>query len=195
LLTWKRFFLLAIVGVALAASVRAQTWGVGATYGSVNNINHTFSFDGFKPSEVTGWVDYRMEKLTLLRFTYGSMWTAGSNSGQTVVTPGGPVVMPGYKDRINYLTIDVSYLFWEGFFTSGVFGGIGGYGINPQAVAPEFATFQDADQKAFGLNFGVDGEFRVMQSLAVVLRLTYHNIAADPRRQFFNADAGLVARF
>ena len=33
------------------------------------------------------------------------------------------------------------------------------------------------------------------KNLGIVLRLTYHNISASPRRQFFNADAGFVGRF
>jgi hypothetical protein len=198
LLTWKRSLLLAGFGVALAAPALPQspgTWGIGATYGSVNNVDDSFSLDGFKPSEYTIWADYRMERSTLLRMTYGSMWTTQALAGQTVTTPGGPATMPGYKERINYLTVDVSYTYWEGFYTGGIFGGIGGYSFNPQPVAPEFAASQDLDQKVFGWNAGLDGEFRVAKNFAIVLRLTYHNILADPHRQFFNADAGFVARF
>jgi hypothetical protein len=195
LLTWKRSLLLAFVGVALAAPALPQTWGIGATYGSVNNINNSFTLDGFKPSEYTLWADYRMEKATLLRMTYGSMWTAQALAGQTVTTPGGPATMPGYKERINYLTVDASYIYWEGFYTGGLFAGVGGYSFKPQPVAPEFAASQDLDQRVFGWNAGLDGEFRLAKYLALVLRVTYHNISAAPHRQFFNADAGFVARF
>lgn len=198
MLTWKRSLLLAVFGAAMAAPARPQTssFGLGASYGAVNGVDDSFSLDGFHPSVVTGWFDYRMEKATLLRMTYGSMWTAGSNSGQTITTPGGSVTMPGYKDRINYLTVDVSYQLFQGFFTSGLFAGIGGYQVKPQLVAPEFAPYQDVNEKSFGFNGGVDGEFRVTANFAVVLRLTYHNISADPtRRQFFNAELGFVGRF
>ena len=101
----------------------------------MNDVNDSFDLDGFKPSEYTLWVDYRMEKTTLLRMTYGSMWTTQALAGQTVTTPSGPQTMPGYKERINYLTADVSYVYWQGFYTGGIFGGIGGYSVNPQPVA------------------------------------------------------------
>lgn len=195
MLTWKRSLLLALFGVALAAPALAQTWGLGATYGSVNDVNESFTLDGFKPSEYTVWVDYRMEKTTLLRMTYGSMWTTQALAGQTVTTPDGPATMPGYKERINCLTVDVSYVYWEGFYTGGLFAGVGGYSFQPQPVAPEFAAYQDLDERVFGWNAGVDGEFRLAKYLAFVLRFTYHNVSAHPHRQFFNADAGLVARF
>jgi len=195
-LTWKRWLLCSLAAAALAAPARAQqTFGLGATYGSVNDISHSFSLDGFKPSEYTVFFDYRLEKATLLRLTYGSMWTEQARVGTTVTTPSGPQTVPTAKERINYLSVDVSYLFWEGFYTGGVFGGIGGYSFNPQPMPAGFEAYQDLDTKVFGFNLGLDGEFRVLQNLSVVLRFTYHNVAASPRRQFFNADAGLVARF
>lgn len=198
MLTWKRSLLLALFGAALAAPARPQTfqtWGIGATYGSVNDVSKSFTADGFKPSEYTIWVDYRMERTTLLRVTYGSMWTTQAYAGQTVETSGGSSTMPGYKERINYLTVDASYVYWYGFYTGGIFGGLGGYSFNPQPVAPEYASYQDQDERVFGWNAGVDGEFRVLKNLSVVLRLAYHNVSAHPHRQFFNADAGFVARF
>ncbi len=197
-MTWKRSLLLAFFGAVLAAPALAQSpqmWGIGATYGSVNNVKHSFSLDGFKPSEYTIWADYRLEKATLLRVTYGSMWTTQALAGQTVETPAGPAAMPGYKERINYLTVDVSYTYWGGFYTAGIFAGVGGYSFKPQPVAPGFAAYQDLDERVFGFNGGVDGEFRIVKNLGLVLRFTYHNAATSPHRQFFNADAGLVARF
>ena len=195
MLNWKRSVLLVLVVVTRAVPARAQTWGLGATYGSVNDINESFTLDGFKPSEYTLWVDYRMEKATLLRMTYGSMWTTQALAGQPVTTAVGPATMPGYKERINFVTVDVSYTYGADFYTGGLFVGVGGYGFKPQAVAPEYATYQDHDERVFGWNAGVDGEFRLAKHFAFVLRFTYHNIAAHPHRQFFNADAGLVARF
>lgn len=191
----KKSLLFLVAGAALASSALAQTWGLGATYGSVNNVNESFTLDGFKPSEYTFWADYRVEKKTLLRMTYGSMWTEQAQAGSTVQTPTGSVTVPGFKERINYLTVDVSYLLWDGFYTSGLFAGFGGYQFNPEPVPPEYAAYQDSSEKVFGWNAGVDGEFRVLKQLAIALRFTYHNISAHPHRQFFNADAGVVARF
>jgi hypothetical protein len=201
--TWMKRCLGALAGLVLALPARAQMFGLGysslfgisATYGSVNDVSHSFNFDGFKPSEWTVSFDYRIEHAALLRLTYGSMWTEQSQSGQTVTTPEGPVFVPSAKEHVNYITADASYLYSEGFYTGGVFGGIGGYQYKPEAMPAGFEQFQDPNQKFFGFNFGVDGEFRVARGFSLLLRLTYHYITASPARQFFNADAGVVARF
>lgn len=176
---------------ALARAAQSQTFGIGATYGSVNDVSNSFALEGFKPSEYTVFGDFNFEKEALLRMTYGSMWTEQSQSGQVV----NGVFVPSAKEHVNYLTLDASYLFVESFYTAGLFGGIGGYQYKPEPMPAGFEQFQDPDAKYFGFNLGVDGEFRVTKSVGIVLRLTYHNFAAHPRRQFFNADGGLVARF
>lgn len=191
MLTWKRFLLCAVAGAALAAPARSQAFGIGATYGSVNDISHSFSFDGFKPSEYTIFGEYHFEKESLLRLTYGSMWTEQAQSGMTI----NGFYVPAAKERINYFTGDASYVFGEDYYLGGFFGGVGAYNFNPQPMPPEAAAYQDLDQTVFGINLGVDGEFRVLKNLSIVLRLTYHNVWANPHRQFFNADAGLVAKF
>jgi len=192
---WRKALFPILCGFALAAPARSQNWGVGATYGSVNNVANEFTLSGFKPSEYTIWVDYAVEKDVWLRLQYGSMWTPQAFAGQTIQTPTGTATVPGTKERINYFDVDVSYHFWEGFFTSGIFLGIGGYGFNPEAMPAEFVSYQGKDQTVFGLSVGVEGEFRVTKVFGAVLRLTYHTIWADPHRQFLNADAGVVARF
>ncbi len=187
----KTWILGIFAAAALAPAAHSQTFGVGATYGSVNDVSHSFTLEGFKPSEYTVFADYNLERATLLRMTYGSMWTEQSQSGQVV----NGVFVPSAKEHVNYVDLDASYLFRESFYTAGVFGGIGGYQYKPEPMPAGFEQFQDPNEKYFGFNLGVDGEFRVMKNVGIVLRLTYHNIAAHPRRQFFNADAGLVGRF
>jgi Outer membrane protein beta-barrel domain len=196
-LTWKKWILCSLAGAALAAAALSQepNFGVGATYGSENDVSHSVSLGGFQPSQYTIFVDYRLEKAALLRLTYGSIWTKQSQAGTIVTTPGGQVGMPNFKERINYLAADVSYLYSEGFYTGGLFGGIGGYQVNPQPVPPEFAPYADPSERVFGFNLGVDGEFRIVKSLSALLRFEYQNVATHPRRQFVTADAGLVARF
>jgi hypothetical protein len=197
--SWKKWSLVAIAGVFLAPATRAQVFGPGtdslfgisATYGSVNDVSHSFNLSGFKPSEWTVSFDYRIEHAALLRLTYGSMWTEQSLSGQTV----NGVFVPSAKEHVNYVTADASYLYSEGFYTGGIFGGIGGYQYNPEPMPAGFEAYQDPNKKFFGFNLGVDGEFRVTKILGVVLRLQWHYVNAHPRREFFNADAGLVARF
>lgn len=184
---------------ALACGVRAQNAsqniGVGATVGLVDDISADFSSGSFKHSDVNGWVDYRFEKASLLRVTFGSMRIGQTHSESTVDTPDGPVAVPLIKERVGYVTVGASYLFWEGWFTSGLFGGIGGYHIKPDAVAPPFTQFADQKQTVFGWHFGAEAIFRVYRNAGIVLRLTYHNVSATPHRQFLNANTGAVIRF
>lgn len=185
----------ALVWTALATLGRAQTFGVGGSVGLVNDAND-FHLDGFKPSEVTGWLDYQFEKNALLRATYGSMRTRQANSEQTVTTVnGGSLALPEMKERIGYVNLGVSYLVTEGFVQSGLFAGIGGYGFRPDVVGGDFAPFADGKETVFGWHAGGEGFFRLYRSAALVIRLTYHNVSAHPHRQLVNADAGLSWRF
>lgn len=184
--------------VALAALARpaaAQRFAVGGSAGIVNDVSSGVEFSGFQWGEATGWFEYKMEEHTALRLTYGSMWTQQSKSGATVTTDDGDLTLPELDERVGYGIVSVSYLLWEGFFTSGLFAGIGGYGIRPDEVPPEAEPYADPDETVFGWHAGADGEFRVWKNLALVIRLTYHNVSAHPHRQFLNADGGVVFRF
>ena len=187
--------LLVLACAGLAASATAQNFGLGISLGLPNDVSDEVHLDNFDHSEVTGWVDYRIAQSTLLRLTYGNMRTRQARSQTVVQTPTGPVTLPEFKERIEYGTLGVSYLFWEGFYTSGVFAGVGVYGVRPDSVPPDIAEHADEHETVFGWHAGLDGEFRLYHHLSLVLRLTYHNFAAHPHRQFLNADAGFVARF
>ena len=191
----KTLFVGAILWAVIVPLAQAQTFGVGGSVGIVNDGSVDWTLDGFKRSEVTGWFDYRFEKSSLLRFTYGSMRIKQTHSEETIVTPDGSVTVPKMKERVGYVTIGVSYLFWEGFFTSGILAGIGGYGIRPDTVTPDVAAYADRKETVFGWHIGSEAVFRVYKNLGIVGRLTYHNVSAHPHRQLLNADAGLVARF
>ena len=128
--------LLVLACAGLAASARAQNFGLGVTLGLPNDVSDEVHLDNFDHSEVTGWFDYRIEQSTLLRLTYGKMRTRQARSQTVVQTPTGPVTLPEFKERIEYGTLGVSYLFWEGFYTSGVFAGVGVYGVRPDSVPP-----------------------------------------------------------
>jgi Outer membrane protein beta-barrel domain len=191
-----RTALLACAMTAVGAlSVRAQNFGIGGAAGIVNDVSTGATFSDFQWGEANGWFEYKMEPNTVLRLMYGSMWTQQSRSGAVVTTPDGTLTLPELDENVNYGIVSVSYLFWEGFFTSGLFAGIGGYGIRPDPVPPEAEPYADEDETVFGWHAGVDGEFQVHKQLGLVLRFTYHNVSAHPHRQFLNADAGVVFRF
>ena len=184
-----------VAAAAVGRPAAAQVFAVGGSAGIVNDVSSDVEFSGFKWGEATGWFEYKFEESAVLRLTYGSMWTQQSRSGATVATPDGSLTLPELDERVGYGIVSVSYLLWEGFFTSGLFAGIGGYGIRPDAVPEVAQPYADRDETVFGWHAGADGEFRVWKNVSLVIRLTYHNISAHPHRQFVNADGGVVARF
>lgn len=184
-----------ILLAALAPCARAQKFGIGGSVGLVNDVSDELTLDGFEHSEVTGWIDYQFEKRSLLRLTYGSMRTQQSGNATITVPEDSGTVTRDLKERVNYWTLGVSYLLFEGFFTSGLFAGIGGYHIKPDVVPPGFEGPHDLNETVFGWHAGSEAIFKVFKNVGLVGRLTYHNVSAHPHRQWLNVDAGVVARF
>jgi hypothetical protein len=195
---WKRLLSCgALVFFAVSGSALAQGWRVGASAGLVNDVKGTFRLGKFGDRDVNGWIDFIADDQVAIRATFGSLKVNGSQAGHSVsLTPGAPpTTLPDFKDRINYGTLGVSYEFFEGNYTSGVFAGIGAYRNDPESVDPALRPYQDPNQTVFGWHVGVDGNFRVFSRVSIVVRLTYHYTTRDPRRQLLNADAGLQYRF
>ena len=195
----RRTLLLCAVAAGLAGTapmpVFAQSFGIGGAAGIVNDVSGDVEFSGFKWGDANGFFEYKIEKSTVFRATYGSMWTQQSKSESVVTTPDGPVTLPEMNESVRYGIVSVSYLVWQGYFTSGLFAGIGGYGIRPAAVPVDLEPYADPEETVFGWHAGVDGEFQVSRQVGVVLRFTYHNVSAHPHRQFVTADGGAVFRF
>lgn len=185
-------FLLSAVS---SATCLAEDWGVGASIGLVNDVERRFRLDEFEPRDGSAWVDFRLEERVVLRGTAGSMKTTGDNAGRVVEIAGADVVLPDLDQRIDYGTVGVSYLFWEGDYTSGIFGGIGGYRVDPDRAPPEIAVFRDRNETVFGWHIGVDGDLRILARLSLVGRLTYHKIRSESGRSILTANAGAVLRF
>jgi len=180
----------------LAQTARAQGWGVGASAGLVNNVDHRFRLDEFRRHDVNAWVEYELEEKVLLRGTFGSLRVSGANAGTTPIIDGSVgAPLPDLTDRINYGTLGVAYEFWEGTYTSGLFAGIGGYRIEPQAVEPGLENFRDARETVFGWHVGAEGAVQIAARLSVLARLTLHKIKATSGRSVLTANAGLVYRF
>ena len=195
----RRTLLLCAVAAGLAGTAPmpmvAQSFGFGGAAGIVNDVSGDVEFSGFKWGDANGFFEYRIEKSTMFRATYGNMWTQQSKSESVVTTPDGPVSVPKMDESVRYGIVSVSYLFWQDYFTSGLFAGIGGYGIRPATVPVDLEPFSDPEETVFGWHAGVDGEFQVTRQVGVVLRFTYHNVSAHPHRQFVTADGGAVFRF
>jgi len=189
-------FILASAGILLSYGVAlAQGWGVGASVGLTNDVDHRFALDEFRRHDVNAWVQYELEERVVLRGTFGSLRVSGSKAGMTRNIGGSPAPLPDLTDRINYGTLGVSYEFWEGTYTSGLFAGIGGYRIAPDAVEPALESFRDVRETVFGWHVGLDGAVQLTRRLSVLARLTLHKIKSAEGHSILTANAGLVYRF
>jgi len=188
---------LAAAGAALApATAAGQVFGVGGSLGWTNDVSGTDAqFDSFKFGTYSGLFEYNMEESVSLRLVGGTLKTKQTSSGAVIQTPVGSTTVPELGERVNYGMVSASYRFWEGFFTSALFGGIGGYGIHPDDVDPAYAGVADRHETVFGWHLGTEGEFTVTKSVWIDLRLTYHNVSAHPHRQFVAAEMGATWRF
>jgi hypothetical protein len=187
----RRFAPILIFAVISAAPALAQEWGVGGSLGLVNDVEHRIRLDNFDPRDRNLWVDFQIQDRALLRATFGSIETRSSKSELIVDDE----LLPEMNVDIDYLTLGVSYLFWEGDFTSGLFGGIGGYHVDPDPVPEGFEEFGDPKETVFGLHAGVDADLRVISRLSIVGRLTFHKPFSDTNRYLLVASAGLQFRF
>jgi hypothetical protein len=178
-----------------AAPALGQDWGVGASIGLATDVEHRIRVGQFDPRDLNAWVDFALEDRVLLRGTLGSIKTKGAKAGGIADIDGEEVVLPDLKVRIDYVNVAVSYQFWEGDFTSGLFGGIGGYKVNPDRVEPEFRGFEDPKETVVGFHAGVDGDLRVISRLSIVGRITFHKIFSDTNRSLLTANVGAVLRF
>ena len=195
-MTTRNRFLLVVAALVLAASAaRAQDWAVGAGVGLVNDIERHFRLDDFESQDGQLWVDYLVDEDVVLRGTAGSMKVHGDNAGRGAVLGTSPVVLPDLETRIDYMTIGVSYQFAEGTFTSGLFGGIGGYRIRPEEVAPQLRPFRDRRETVFGWHLGVEGDVRVVSRVSLIGRLEFHNVLSESKRSILTALAGAAYRF
>ena len=179
----------------VAAPALAEDWAVGASIGLTNDVERSFRLDEFHSRDANAWVDFQLEDRVLLRGTFGSLKVNGDNAGLTTVVGGSAVTLPDLKTRIDYATVGISYQFWEGDYTSGIFGGIGGYKVNPDPVEQDITNFRDRNETVFGWHFGVDGDLRVISRLSIVGRITYHYVVSESKRSLLTANAGAVFRF
>ena len=183
-----------LLGILTAPAV-AEDWAIGASIGLTNDVERSFRLDEFHPRDANAWVDFQLEDRVLLRGTFGSLKVNGDNAGLTTVVGGSAVTLPDLKTRMDYATVGISYQFWEGDYTSGIFGGIGGYKVNPDPAPEDITNFRDRNETVFGWHFGVDGDLRVISRLSIVGRLTYHYVVSESKRSLLTANAGAVFRF
>ncbi len=193
---FKRLVLIGLAAFLPAGGALAQSWGAGVTIGAVNDVEHRFHWDEFKPKDIAGSLELEIEPKVILRATVGQMRVKGENAGKTFTLPSGSdVTLPDLTNDIRYATLGVSYEFWEGTYTSGAFVGIGGYKIEPRDVPAEIANYRDQRETVFGWHTGVEGGIQLVKHLSLMLRLTYHGVLSTSERSLLSASGGLTFRF
>ena len=69
-------FILASAGILLSYGIAlAQGWGVGASVGLTNDVDHRFALDEFRRHDVNAWVQYELE----LNASAVELWKAASS--------------------------------------------------------------------------------------------------------------------
>jgi hypothetical protein len=195
LIVRKRGLFLCVLALFIGSPALAQQFGIGATYGWVNDVTHEWALDNFHTRDWETWFDARLQDNVLTRASFGSISTAGANVGASAVVNGSPVIIPYYKTDIGYVTLDASYVFRMGPLNSGLFGGIGGYRISPDSISPSLDTVTEPEETVFGWNAGVDGDLHLYRGLSAVGRVTFHGILSENRRYLLVTSIGAVYRF
>lgn len=186
-----------VLGVSAFAGAQAsETFGVGATVSAVDSLNHGFHLDHFDTVDWSAWAQYQLETGVALRGTYGSMKVRGYNGGESAtLTDGTVTTLPDLQDRIRYGLISAAYEFRERGWTSGLFAGLGAYGIDPEPADPAVESSRDKKETVWGIHLGLDADVRVWRGISVIGRLTLHIPQSKPQRRILTAGAGLLYRF
>lgn len=190
------FLSLALLAPGLAGAQGLDTFGVGATISAVNSLNHGFHLDHFDTVDWNAWLQYRLETGVELRGTFGSMKVRGYNGGQSATLGDGTVTtLPDLRDRVRYGLVSVAYEFQERGWSSGLFAGLGAYGIDPESADPSVASFRDKKETEWGIHAGLDADVRIWRGISAIGRLTLHIPQTKPQRRILTAGAGILYRF
>ena len=90
---------------------------------------------------------------------------------------------------LTYATIGGEYLFNEGYYTSGIYLGLGWYSLDDDEL-PEFSS-----QDAVGLALGVTGDFRLSDRFSILLELSGHYTDLDDADLLAMGHVGVAFRF
>ena len=90
---------------------------------------------------------------------------------------------------LTYATIGGEYLFNEGYYTSGIYLGLGWYQLDDDPL-PQFPS-----EDAVGLALGVTGDFRLTDRFSIVVELSGHYTDLDAADLLAMGHAGVAFRF
>ena len=111
----------------------------------------------------------------------------GVRAGQLDVELASPVLLSPIETELTYLTLSGEYRLSAGYYMSGLFAGIGYYGIDGQNV------FED--DSGIGLGAGTTGDFRLTDRLSLLVEFSAHYADLDYSQFFVMAHVGLMFNF
>lgn len=95
-----------------------------------------------------------------------------------------------FSPQLDYATIGGEYRFYENWYDSGIFLGLGAYRLS----GDDFEG-GSRDETAVGLTAGVTGEFEITQHFALLGQISGHYVDFDQSQLFGTAMAGVSFRF
>ena len=98
---------------------------------------------------------------------------------------------PGGREGsdMTYATIGGEYLFNEGYYTSGIYIGLGWYGLEDDEL-PEFPS-----EDALGIALGVTGDFKMTKRFSILVELSGHYTDLDSADLLAMGHVGVGYRF
>jgi hypothetical protein len=90
---------------------------------------------------------------------------------------------------LTYTTIGGEYRFNEGYYTSGIYIGLGWYGLEADALPTH------PSENAIGLVVGLTGDFKLNQRFSIVVELSGHYTDLDDADLLGMGHAGVAYRF
>lgn len=93
-----------------------------------------------------------------------------------------------------YVNIGGEYQFFEGYYDSGVFLGLGAYNVDGTRIGA-VGPARDVDDTVLGLVLGVSGEFKVTPKFAFLVEVAGHVLDSDDAQVLATAHAGVAWHF
>ena len=165
--------------VAFAAP--AQTFGLGAGGGIVNDSKTLESLDDFSTGAGYAYLEMLRQPSVLLQGRYTRMSLPPAAEG-------------GFDTDVDAATLSVAYLFNEGWWKAGFVGGAGAYFLRSQTVSLDQIP-TDTKESVFGFNGGLLTIFAVSPRLDVRLEANWHLIQDEDKRQPLVVSASATWKF
>lgn len=97
-----------------------------------------------------------------------------------------------FAPQLDYVTIAGEYRFFQDFYDSGVFFGLGGYRLTGEGG---FRGGVSTEHTVVGLTGGVTGEFSLSKHFALMGQLSGHYVDLDEAQLFAQAMGGVAVKF